>query len=77
MQFSWVRQLRLATAVVVMHRCQVMVFQKPEVIDKAGRGFNWHTSYHDAGMIDTANVACMSDIGHDCSTTAPFETKSL
>ena len=34
MQFSWVRQLRLATAVVVMRRCRVMVFEKPEVIDK-------------------------------------------
>ena len=29
------RQLRLATA-VVMRRCRVMVFEKPEVIDKTG-----------------------------------------
>ena len=36
MQFSWERQLRLAPAVVVMHRCRVMVFEKPEVIDKTG-----------------------------------------
>ena len=36
MQFSWVRQLRLATAVVVRRRCQVMVFEKPEVKEKTG-----------------------------------------
>ena len=36
MQFSWVQQLCLATALVVMRRCQVMAFEKPEVIDKTG-----------------------------------------
>ena len=34
MQFLWVRDPRLATAPVVMRRCRVMVFGKPEVIDK-------------------------------------------
>ena len=52
----------LAMAVVVMRHCQVMVFEKPEGIDKTGRGTNWHTTSHDAGMIDTANDACTSDI---------------
>ena len=34
MQFSWVRQLPHATAVVVMRRCRVMVFEKPEVLSR-------------------------------------------
>ena len=38
MQFSWVRQLRLATEVVVMRCCRVMVFEKTEAIDKTGGG---------------------------------------
>ena len=36
MQFSWVRQLPHATTVVVRRCCLVMVFEKPEVIDKTG-----------------------------------------
>ena len=47
-----------------MRRCRVMVFEKPEVIDKTGRGANWHMTSHNAGTIDTANVACTSDILH-------------
>ena len=35
-QFSWVRQLPHATAVVVRRGCRVMVFEKLEVIDKTG-----------------------------------------
>ena len=34
---------------------------------------NDSSTSHDAGMIDTADVACMSDIWHACSTSAPFE----
>ena len=62
MQFSWVRQLPHAMAVAVMRRCRVMVFEKPEVIDKTGWGAHRHTTSRKTGMIDTANVACMSDI---------------
>ena len=50
------------TAVVVMRRSRVMEFEKREVIDKPGSGAHRHTTSHDTGMIDTANVACMSDI---------------
>ena len=77
MQFSWVRHLPHATAVVVMRRCRVMVFEKPEVIDKTGWGAHRHTTSRDTGMIDTANVACTSDIWRACSTAAPFEATSL
>ena len=77
MRFSWVPQLPHATAVVVMRRCRVMVFEKPEVIDKIEWGADQHTTSHDAGMIDTANVACTSDIWHACSTAAPFKATSL
>ena len=59
MQFSWVRQLPHAMAVVVRRPCRVMVFEKPEVI---GLDAHRHTTSHDAGMIDTADVACTSDI---------------
>ena len=72
-----IRQLRPAIAVVVMRRCQVMVFEKPEVIDKTGWGAHRHTTSHYAGMIDTDNIACMSDIWHACSTAAAFQTTSL
>ena len=65
MQLSLVLQLRLLTAVVVMRRCTVILFEKPEVIDKAGSGGHRHTTSYNAGMIDTANVACMSDIWHN------------
>ena len=58
MQFSWVRQLPHATTVVVRRRCRVMVFEKPEVIDKTGWGAHRHTTSHDAGSIYTADV-CM------------------
>ena len=64
MQFSWVRQLRLPTVVVVMCRCRVVVFEKPEVIDKTGWGSQRDTTSLDAGMVDTADVAavtCTSD----------------
>ena len=57
MQFSWVRQMRLPTAVVVRRRCRVMVFERPEVIDKTGWGAQRHKTSHDAGMVDTADVA--------------------
>ena len=62
MQFSWVRQLPHATAVVVRRRCRVMLFEKPEVIDKTGLDAHRHTTSHDAGMIDSADLACTSDI---------------
>ena len=61
MQFSWVRKLRLATAVVVTRRSRVMVFEKPEVIDKTG-GAHLHKTTHDAGMAYAADVACTSAI---------------
>ena len=54
-----------------------MVFEKPEVIDKTEWDAHWHTTSHDAGMVDTADVACTSDKWHACSTSAPFETTSL
>ena len=54
MQFSWVRQLHRAMAVMVMPRCRV--------IDKTAEALMRHTTSHDAGMIDTASVACTSDI---------------
>ena len=48
--------------VVVMRRCRVMVFEKPEVIDKTDEALTGHTASHNAGMINNANVACMSGI---------------
>ena len=54
-----------------------MVFEKPVVIDKTGWDAQQHTTSHDAGMIDTADVACTSDIWHACSKSAPFEATSL
>ena len=77
MQFLRVQQLRLATAVVVVRHCRVMVFEKPEVIDKNGWGAQRGTTPHDAGMIDTADVACTSDIWHAYSSAAAFETTSF
>ena len=77
MQFSRVRQLPHATAVVASRHCWVIVFEKPEVIDKTGWSVHRHTTSHDAGMIDTADVTCTSDIWHACSTSAPFEATSL
>ena len=74
---DWVRQLSLSTAAVVMCRCWVMVFERPEVIDKTGWCTHRHPTSHDTGMIDTANVACTVEIWHACSTTAAFETTSL
>ena len=44
--------------------------------NKISWGAHWHTSHYD-GMIDTANVACISDIWHACSTSAPSEATSL
>ena len=66
-----------ATEVLVMGRCRVMVFEKPEVIDKTEWCAHRHTTSRDADMIDTANVACKSDIWHACSTAASFEASSL
>ena len=57
------------TAVVVMRRWWV--------IDMTGWGTHRHVTSHDAGMIDTANVACTSDIWHACSTATAFQTTSL
>ena len=48
MQFSW--------AVVVTRRCRLVVFERPAVIDKTGWGAQRHTTSHDAGMIDTADL---------------------
>ena len=45
-----------------MSRYRVMVFEKPEGIDETGRDAHRHTTSHDAGMIDTANVSRTSDI---------------
>ena len=38
--------------------------EKPEMMDKTGWDAHRHTTSHDAGIIDTANVACTSDIWH-------------
>ena len=46
-----------ATPVVVMRRCRVMGFAKPEVVDKTGLCTQRHTTSHDAGMTYTADVA--------------------
>ena len=73
MQFSWVRQLPHATAVVVRRRCQVMVFEKPEVIDKTLCDAQRNTTSHYAGMIDTAVVACTSDI--DMLAVTPLHSR--
>ena len=54
-----------------------MVFEKPEVINKTGWGAHQYTTSRDAGMRDTANVACTSDMWHACSTAPPFEATSL
>ena len=48
-----------ATPVVVMHRRRVMVFEKPEVVDKTGWWAQQHTTSHDAGMTDTDDVAAL------------------
>ena len=74
MQFSWVHQLRLATAVVVMRHCRVVVFEKPEVIDKSKWDTQQHTTSYDAGMVDTADFSCTSDTWHAYTTAASFET---
>ena len=61
MQFSWVQQLRLPTAVVVMRRCRVVVFETPEVIEKTGWGAQRHTTSHDAGLTGTADCCMQGD----------------
>ena len=60
-----------------MRRCRVVVFEKPEVIDKTGLGPHRHTTCHDAGMIDTANVAYTSDIivTYDMLTVPPLHSR--
>ena len=78
MQFSWVRQLRFPTAVVVMPRCIVVVFERPEMIDKTGWGTQRHTTPHDAGMTVTADCCMQGDARHMlCCTAALLETSSL
>ena len=69
---SMVRQLHLATAVVVMHRCRVMVFERPEVIDKTGLSGNWHTTSHDAGMIVPMFQAHLT---HDMLPVLPLHSR--
>ena len=77
MQFSWIRQLPHATAVVVMRRCRVILFEKPEVIDKTGWGAHRHTTSLDAGMIDTANVACTDEarLTYDMLAVPPLHSR--
>ena len=82
--YSLGRTTASATAVVVMRRCRVMVFEKREVVDKTGWGAQQHTNSHDAGMRETADVAtcmqncrCTSDIWHSCSTAASIEATRL
>ena len=71
MQFSW--------AVVVTRRCRVVVFERPEVIDKTGWGAQQHTTSHEAGMIDTASVLglqlhrCM----HETALIIQFDSTEL
>ena len=62
---------------VVMPRCRVVVFEEPEVIDKTEWGDQRHRTSHDAGMVDTADVSCMSDTWHAYTKAASFETTSL
>ena len=47
-----------------MRHCRVMVFEKPEVKDETGWDAHRRKTSHDAGMIDTANVARTTHIWH-------------
>ena len=69
MQFSWV--------VVVKHRCRVVLFLRPEVIDKTGLGPQLHTTSHDAGMIDTADLLGLHRCMHETALIIQFASTEL
>ena len=69
MQFSW--------AVVVTRRCGVEVFERLEVIDKTIRGTQRHTTSHDTGMIDTADLLGLHRCMHETALIIQFASAEL
>ena len=61
---------------VVMRRCRMVVFERPEV-EKTGWGAQRHTTSHDTGMIDTADLLGLHRCMHDTSLIIQFASTEL
>ena len=54
-----------------------MVFEKPEVVDKAGWWAQQYTTFHDSGMTDTDDVAVLLHARptHDMLAVPPLHSR--
>ena len=69
MKFSW--------AVVLTRHFRVVVFERPEVIDTTGCGAQRHTTTHDTGMIDTADLLGLHRCMHETALILQFASTEL